>query len=84
MASDYIFPASADLNEIARDKLPMLVADRPIFAFFPIRDHDATLVEWEQRDNYSGLQQIRGINGQPAHGAEDWPPPVRRAAWHLR
>jgi hypothetical protein len=64
MATDFIYPTSADLNEIARDKLPMLVADRPIFAYFPIRDHEATLVEWEQRDNYSGLQQIRGINGQ--------------------
>ena len=65
MASDYVFPVSADLIEIARDKLPMLIADRPIFTYFPIKDHDSTLVTWEQRDNYSGLQQIRGIDGQP-------------------
>jgi len=62
---DYIFPVSADLTEIARDKLPALIADRAIFNYFPPKDHDATLVEWEQRDNYTGLQNVRGINGQP-------------------
>jgi hypothetical protein len=26
---------------------------------------DSHLLEWEQRDNYLGLQQVRGLNGEP-------------------
>lgn len=63
--TDFIYPQNVEINEIAQDKLPNLIANRPVFDFFPIQDSDRSLVSWEQRDNYVGLQQIRGIDGRP-------------------
>jgi hypothetical protein len=54
------------LSEIAQEKAPRLMQDRPVFQILPIRTVDAFLVSWEQKDNYTGLQQLRGINGEPA------------------
>lgn len=62
---DFIFPTSAELKQIEQDKLPRLIMNRPIFKHFPIEDVDAFLLMWEQEDNFTGLQGIRGLNGQP-------------------
>jgi hypothetical protein len=61
----FTYPTSAEIMQIEQDKLPRLVEDDPIFDLFPMRDVDANLLKWEQLDNYVGLQQIRGINGEP-------------------
>lgn len=61
----FVYPTSNELIQIAQDKLPRLVTDRPIFDMFPIRNVDSHLLRWEQRDNYVGLQQLRGLNGDP-------------------
>lgn len=61
----FVYPTSVELNQIAQDKMPRLTADRPIFDLFPIRNVDAHLLRWEQKDNYLGLQQLRGLNGDP-------------------
>lgn len=63
--TDFIYPTSAELTQIAQTKIPRLTQDRPIFTFFPIKDQDAFLLMWEQMDNYTGLQQVRGLNGDP-------------------
>jgi len=63
--STFVFPTSAELREIAADYLPNVVAARPIFDVFPIREVDQSLIMWEQQDNYTGLQQVRGLDGQP-------------------
>jgi hypothetical protein len=63
--AEYGFPTSAELNEIAQDLLPRLEADRPVFSIMPIETPDAFLVMWEQEDSYTGLQQVRGLNGMP-------------------
>jgi hypothetical protein len=55
--TDYLYPSTAELAMIAQTKIPRLTAQRPIF--------DAPLLMWEQMDNYTGLQQIRGLNGEP-------------------
>jgi len=60
-----VYPTSAELTRIAQDKLPNLVAQRPIFGIMPIESVDSHILMWEQEDNYVGLQQIRGLNGQP-------------------
>lgn len=65
MAVDVGYPTNAELTEIQRDKMLRLVADRPIFQEFPIVTADAGLVMWEQADNMTGLQQARGLNGEP-------------------
>ncbi len=61
----FIYPSSAELQQVAQDKLPNLVAQRPIFSILPIETADSHLLMWEQEDNYVGLQQIRGLGGQP-------------------
>ena len=59
----FTFPTSAELIEIAQEKMPRLVQDRPVFKIFPIRNVDSHELVWEQRDNYQGLQQVRGLEG---------------------
>src|SRR2546430_12903213 len=59
------FPTNNELIEIAQDKLPNLTADREIFKILPMRDHTSALLIWDQKDNYLGLQQVRGLNGEP-------------------
>jgi hypothetical protein len=61
----YTFPTQAELQLIAQDKTPRLIANRPIFDIFPIRETRNSLIKWEQRDNYTGLQYARGLNGDP-------------------
>lgn len=61
----FTFPTSAELQQVAQDKLPNLIAARPAFEIMPMEHVDSHLLEWEQEDNFVGLQQIRGLNGQP-------------------
>jgi hypothetical protein len=61
----YVFPTSAELRRIEQDKLPNLIQQRPIFDIMPIETSDSHILLWEQEDNFVGLQQIRGLNGQP-------------------
>ncbi len=62
---EYILPQAASVQRIAQDKLPNLLALRPILAEFPMVDSDYAEVMWEQKDNYVGMQQARGLNGDP-------------------
>jgi hypothetical protein len=62
---DYVYPSVVELQTIAQEYLPRLMEARPVFDIFPTRDVDSHLLEWEQRDNYLGLQQVRGLNGEP-------------------
>lgn len=64
MATDLLYPTNAELQEIAQDRLPRLIENRPVFQVFPMQDVDNFLVMWEQEDNYQGLQQVRGLNGE--------------------
>jgi hypothetical protein len=61
----YGYPAAAELQEIEQEKLPILTANDPIFTIMPMVQADAHLCEWEQEDNWTGLQQVRGLGGQP-------------------
>lgn len=61
----YTYPTNVVLRQIVQDKLPSLLMNDPIFGYFPLRDVDSSLVMWEQMDNYTGLQQLRGMNGEP-------------------
>jgi hypothetical protein len=59
----FTYQTNAELNEIAQDLLPRLAANRAIFEIMPMEDHDASVIMWEQQDNYTGLQSLRGVNG---------------------
>mgnify|MGYP003408513582 FL=1 len=61
----YTFPTNVELGLIAQSKIPNLVQDRPAFQIMPMVNVDAALLQWEQKDNYLGLQQVRGVNGAP-------------------
>jgi hypothetical protein len=62
---NYIYPTNQELSIIERTKIAALSMSDPIFEHFPTVNVDAHVLSWEQRDNYKGLQQIRGLNGQP-------------------
>lgn len=63
--ADLLFPTSNELRLIEQEKLPRLLADRIWSTFFPIENSDTAQVSWEQEDNYLGLQQVRGLGGDP-------------------
>lgn len=65
-ANDFVYPTSAELREVEQSLIPRLTQDDPIFDLFPIVNVDSHRLIWEQKDNYIGLQQVRGLNGQPA------------------
>lgn len=62
---DFIYPTNYQLRVIAQEKQARLVENRLGFQIMPMRDVDAASVEWEQWDNYTGLQNVRGLNGEP-------------------
>lgn len=62
----YTYPSAAELRAIEQEKLPVLIQDDPIFSILPLDEVDDDLLIWEQMDNYTGLQQIRGLNGEPS------------------
>src|SRR5579871_54731 len=72
----YPYPTSAELQKIEQDKMPDLIKDRMIFDFMPMRNVDQALLMWEQLDNFKGLQQLRGLNGEPPRvqpiGLKQW------------
>lgn len=62
----YVYPTAAEIQQIAQDKMPRLTQDRPVFDIFPMRSVNESLLIWEQLDNFKGLQQVRGLSGQPS------------------
>lgn len=63
--TDFLIPTALELKLVEQDLLPRLMANRPIFDWFPIIESDDSILAWEQQDNYVGLQQLRGLNGSP-------------------
>lgn len=57
----YSYPTSTELSLVAQEKVNDLTLDDPIFRHFPIDTVNAGMVEWEQEDNYVGLQQARAL-----------------------
>lgn len=64
--ADFLYPTSAELKAIEQDKLPRLIKDRMIFDLMPVTDAQSHRLMWEQRDNYTGLQAVRGLGGAPS------------------
>lgn len=63
---DFVYPSAIVLQQINQELAPRLMANRRAFDILPTREVDSHLLEWEQKDNYLGLQQVRGLNGQPS------------------
>lgn len=62
----FTWPTATELEQIEAIKLPRLTNDSPIFGLFPFQNRRTHNLEWSQKDNYGGMQQIRGLNGMPA------------------
>lgn len=67
---DYILPSNAALMMVEQQLMPTLTMDDWAFKLFPIVNQDEHLLMWEQLDNYLGLQQVRGLDGEPARVAK--------------
>lgn len=61
----YVYPSSKEIMLLEQKLLPDLTGDDPIFTFFPQTTAEATLLEWEQLDNFKGTQNLRGYGGRP-------------------
>lgn len=64
---NYQYPTSKQLRRINAEKIQDLQRPRPTFRLFPVVERQEWRVEWEQRDNWRGLQQLRGLNGEPSY-----------------
>lgn len=67
MFTNFKYPSTVEMRAINADKIPALERTRPTFEYFPTVESDAWRLEWTQRDNWRGLQQLRGLNGQPSY-----------------
>lgn len=59
----FSYPTALQLQEIQRVFQPQYVKEDPIFDFFPIVVKNSWRLKWRQRDNFVGLQQVRGLGG---------------------
>lgn len=65
---NYKYPSTRRLIEIEPELIQNRDRNRPTAELFPEEnDNDAWRLEWFQRDNYRGFQQLRGLNGQPSY-----------------
>jgi hypothetical protein len=64
VTQELIYPTQVEMSEIDQDFLSVLTMSNPIFKLFPPRNVDSALVMWEQRYNYLGIMQSRGLEGQ--------------------
>jgi hypothetical protein len=65
MASTFTYPSSIEFRRIEAVLMPRLTQNSPVFRIFPFEGARSHLLEWSQMDTYGGMQQIRGMNGQP-------------------
>lgn len=65
MSTTFIYQTNAEITEIMQSELPKLRKDSPVFDIMPAVSKDVTTLIWEQKSNYFGLMQVRGLNGAP-------------------
>ena len=65
--NQFTYPTNAELREIEPDLVKQLTLNDPLFGFFPIRYENADVLMWEAYDRMTGLQSVRGLNGDPTH-----------------
>lgn len=61
----YTFPSAAELMGVEQTLLPTLTQDNPAFSILPAVNKETPLLVWEQLDNFTGMQNARGLNGPP-------------------
>jgi len=61
----YTYPSSAELRAIDQELMPRMIEGRVLFDILPMEEADTFLLRWDQADNFLGLQNVRGLNGEP-------------------
>jgi hypothetical protein len=67
MAIELSYPTNAELLEIDPEVMAATLDGDPLIGpggLFPVEDSDSDKVVWEQRDNYRGRAQWRGLNSE--------------------
>lgn len=64
---NYVYPTTRELREINPEKIQELTRNRPTFEIFPTTESEYWTLEWTQKDNWRGFQQLRGLNGEPSY-----------------
>lgn len=65
----FSYPQSTELRRLAALIVPRLTLNSPIFKYFPFVNSPSHLLQWSQRDTYTGMMDARALNGQPARVA---------------
>jgi hypothetical protein len=72
----YTYPPTEELMAVESDKFEALSADDPFRPFMPERNVEDWLLRWSVAGYAGGLQQLRGLNGDPTYvarvGASDY------------
>ena len=63
--SDFLYPTNPELKAVEPDLLAALTLNDPIFSHIPIVNSPASDLVWETMDNMTGLQGVRGLDGDP-------------------
>lgn len=63
----YVYPTNYELNAIAPALIARKSETRVGLQILPVREVPAAVIEWDQMDNFKGLQQLRGLDGSPTH-----------------
>ena len=63
----FTYPTNYELTRIGQLYVAKQESARPLLQLFPTVNSDAGKVRWTQKDTYYGMQQLRGLDGQPAH-----------------
>lgn len=61
----YTYPTNAELTQLEPELVARKSNERLGLQLMPIRNVNAAKVQWNVRDNYFGMQQLRGIDGSP-------------------
>lgn len=63
----FIYPTSFEMQQIEPELVVRDRAGRLGMQIMPVRNVNAAKVRWTQEDNYFGLQNLRGMDGEPTH-----------------
>lgn len=68
MSVTFSFPHAYEIERIERNLAPILTANSPVFDIMPIESAPtgADMLLWDQEDDFTGMQQWRGLNNEPA------------------
>ena len=66
MATTLAYPEAFEMQQIAQEMIADLTLDDVIFKYMPIVRRNVSKLLIRQLDNFTGMQQARGLDGEPA------------------